>query len=473
MDAVVLKEIENIVGSDYISTSTVNKKLYGYGLGPSGDFVKGRPDIIVLPKNPQEVSKIVKLANQYKIPITPRGAGTSYQATQIAPYGGIMLDMSCLDKILQIDEDNMVVVAEGGCSVYKIMSRLDERGLMFPFSPIYTTGPQIGAAVACNATGIYMTRLHSTADNIVGLEVVLPTGEIVTLGSGAYKGGYGFYQRYTGDMDLIGLFANAGGRTGIITRVAIRIKPKPKFQDLVVYGWKREDAERVARHMYKLQRDYVFDLQLLNNWNYISLIKTGQFPPEIHFVSIISGDGKDEDVLDKELKWIKSVCDEEKGVELPKALGQAFVLGPKYLEFIGHKGFTSMSNISGHFIYCPIMKFPEVYDVYEDTCKKYDIWNETFLPLWLSFAGRNVMNPYPLIGHSNPYNKEEIENLYQGHKEFIRRVTELGCTQYLLGDAHPSEAYERLGSLYDLMKRVKKMLDPNNIMNPSKIYGGF
>ena len=473
MDAVLVKEIEAIVGSDYISTSSVNKKLYGYGLGPSGDFVKGRPDSIVLPKSPQEVSKIVILANTYKTPITPRGAGTSYQATQIAPYGGIMLDMSLMDKILHIDEDNMVVVAEGGSSVYKIMSRLDERGLMFPFSPIYTTGPQIGAAVACNATGLHMSRFHSTADNIVGLEVVLPTGEIVTLGSGAYKGGYGFYQRYIGDMDLIGLFANAGGRTGVITKVAIRIKPKPKFQDVAVYGWKREDAESVARHMYKLQRDYVFDLQLLNNWNYWNLIKRGQFPQDIHFISIISGNGNDWEDLEKELQWIRSVCLEEKGTELPKQFGSLSVMGPKYLQFIGHKGFSTMSNMSGHFFYCPIMKFPEVYDIYEDTYKTYGIWNENFMPLWVSFAGRNVMNPYPLIGHANPYNEKELENLYQAHKEFIEKITKLGCTQYLLGDAHPPEAYENLGPLYDLMKRVKTMLDPNNIMNPSTIYGGF
>jgi len=473
MDETIIKEIKNIVGDDYVSTSIVNRSLYGYGLGPSGDFVRGKPEVIVIPKNPEEISNILKLANKYKIPVTPRGAGTSYQATQIAPYGGIMLDMSYMDKIIAIDEDNMVVVAEGGCSVYKIMSKLDERRLMFPFSPIYTTGPQIGAAVACNATGIHMSRFHSTADNIVGLEVVLPTGEIVTLGSGAYKGGYGFYQRYIGAMDLIGLFANAGGRTGVITKVAIRIKPKPEFQDVIVYGWRREEAENVARHMCKLQRDYVFDIQRLNNWNFISLINSGEFPKEIHFISIICGDGRDKDDLNKELEWIKSVCNEEKGKELPKELGKMFAMGPKYLEFAGKKGFTTMSRVTGHFIYCPLMKFPEVYDVYEDTCKKYGIWNEKFLPLWLSFAGRNVMNPYPLIGSSDPYNKEEIKNMYECHKEFIRRITRLGCTQYLLGDAHPEEAYENLGPLYDLMKRVKKLLDPNNIMNPSKIYGGF
>ena len=473
MDEVIIKKIENIVGRSSVSSSIVNRKLYGYGVGPSGDFVTGRPNVIALPKNTEEVSEIIKLANKYKIPITPRGAGTSYQATQIAPFGGIMLDMSLMDMIIEIDEDNMLVVAECGCSVYKIMSRLDEKGLMFPFSPIYTTGPQIGAAVACNATGIHMTRFHSTADNIVGLEVVLPTGEIVTLGSGAYLREYGFFQRYIGDMDLIGLFSNAGGRTGVITKVAVRTKPKPNFQDVVVYGWKREHAENVAKHMYKLQRDYVFDLQLLNNWNFLNMIKNGQFPPDIHFISIISGDGREKDNLEKEMNWIKTVCNDEKGVELPKELGKQFVLAPGYAEFMGHKGFSPMHRITGHFIYNPIMKFPEVYNIYEGTCKEYGIWNEKYLPLWLSFAGRNVMNPYPLIGNYDPYNEAEVENLYKWHKEFIRRITALGCTQYLLGDAHPSEAYEGLGPLFELMKRVKKMLDPNNIMNPSKIYGGF
>ena len=113
--------------------------------GVTSDYMRGNPQVVVLPQNTEQVVEIVKLANETRTPVVPRGGGTGTWANNVALYGGIMLDMALMDKILEIDEDNMVLVAEGGCSVYQIMLELDKRGLAFPASPLYTSAAQVSA----------------------------------------------------------------------------------------------------------------------------------------------------------------------------------------------------------------------------------------------------------------------------------------------------------------------------------------
>jgi len=241
IDGKLINELATIVGKGHISTASMDLKAYAFVQGTGADMIGMKPaDAVVLPKDATEVSEVVKLANKYKVPIVPQGARTNSCGMNVAHKGGIVMDMSLLNRNFEIDEDNMVIVADAGCSVYWLMRELDKKDLRFPLSPLYTAAPQIGSAVSCNITGNHMTRYGSMGDNIVGLEVVLPTGEIITFGPGAMKTGWGHYQRYVGGPDLMGLFVNASGTMGIVTKVAVRIKPKPEKEEILCYGWKRE-----------------------------------------------------------------------------------------------------------------------------------------------------------------------------------------------------------------------------------------
>ncbi len=132
LDPKIIKALEEIVGEENVTTSPVIRKFYSYGLGPGGDLLEGKAGVVVLPRSTEEVSQVVKLANENNVPIVPRGAGTSQWGTNMAVFGGISLDLCLMDKIIEIDEDNMVAVAEGGCSTYKLMLELDKKRPRFP-----------------------------------------------------------------------------------------------------------------------------------------------------------------------------------------------------------------------------------------------------------------------------------------------------------------------------------------------------
>ncbi|MGD0659445.1 MAG: FAD-binding oxidoreductase [Syntrophorhabdales bacterium] len=469
MDNAIVEKIKKIVGEEYVTAGVADMEAYKHTAG--SDYLHGNPEVAVLPRTTEQVAEIVKLANESRTPITPRGGGTGVFGTNIARYGGIMLDMSLMDKILQIDEDNMVVVAEAGCSVYKIMYELGKRGLAFCASPLYTSAVHIGSGVSTNMNGCHISRFGRLGDNLTGLEVVLPTGEIVTFGSGAYNNGYGYWTRYVGGPDLMGLFVNAGGTMGVVTKVAVRVKPKPAATRILAYGWRRDQAPPLAKALYWMQRDYVYDILLLNSWNFYMAGKLGklQLPEHIHFVACVSVDGDDEEDLTHHTKKIVKTCLEYGGEDLGE-LGQHAMGAPGYKVWVSVSPW--MQRTQGTYFYNPLLKFPEVYDTWEQSCRDWGVWNEDYVPAWFSFHDRNTMDPYPMLGISYPEDKQDLERVWNFLQDFNTRITKLGCTQYLLGDALPLITAQNLGPLYDFMLRVKRFVDPNNIMNPTKTYGG-
>lgn len=471
MDDTVIQRLRQIVGADHVTTATADLEGYKYVVGVGSDYLRGKPQVAVLPETTEQVSEIVKLASETNTPVTPRGGGTGFFANAIARYGGIVLDMSLMDKIIQIDEDNMVVVAEGGCSVYHIMYELDKRGLAFPASPLYTSAVQIGSGVSTNMNGCHISRFGRLGDNLTGLEVVLPTGEVVTFGSGAYKDGYGYFTRYVGGPDLLGMFVNAGGSLGVVTKVAVRVKPKPAATRILGYGWRREQAEQLAKGLYWMHRDYVYDILLLNFWNFFMAGKLGKvaLPEHVHFVALVSVDGDDEEDLAHHVKKVVRQCTEHGGEDLGE-IGRHAMGGPDYRIWVSVSPW--MQRIQSTYFYSPLLKFPEVYDTWEQSCRDWGFWDGEHIPAWFSFHDRNTMSPYPLLGISHPEDEEELERIWQFLQDFNTRITKLGCPQYLVGDALPPIVFENLGPLYDLMKRVKRFMDPQNIMNPTAVYGG-
>jgi len=352
------------------------------------------------------------------------------------------------------------------------MRELDKRNLRFPFMPLYTAGPQIGSAVSCNITGNYMTRYGSMGDNLVGLEVVLPTGEIITFGPGAMKTGWGHYQRYVGGPDLMGLFVNASGAMGVITKVAVRIKPKPEKEAILCYGWKRDHANELTEAMYWMQRKFVYDFFLINRWNYHAAEVKGTvaLPDDVHFVAMVSVDAETDTELKLEKDRMVEIAQKNKAIDLEN-LGTITMGAPYYRIWLSVSKW--MQRIEATYFWCPLKKFPEVYDIWEDVTRKYDFWDGDHCPAWFSFHGRNTCNPYPMLAKGNPTDEEELERMKIWWNELNIELCAAGCVQYNLGDSFPDQNYEVLGEQWNLTRKIKKFLDPNMIMNPSRTYGGL
>ena len=219
------EKLEDIVGKKYIFKEYEIRWTYAFG---GSIFNKNWvPDLIILPQNKKQISKILNLANKYRIPVIPRGSGTSLSSGSLAPYGGIILDLNRMNKIIEIDIENNVVEVEPGVICDELNNTLRPHGYFFPPDPGSSSVATIGGMVANNAGGIQAFKYGVTKNYVLYLEVVLPDGQILTLGSKVLKS--------VSSYNLKDLFVGSEGTLGVITKIGLRIRPLPKHRKLGIF----------------------------------------------------------------------------------------------------------------------------------------------------------------------------------------------------------------------------------------------
>ena len=139
MEKGIIDSLKTIVSSEHVSDKPVDCTPYIHTQSPGGEFFRRAPEVVVMPQNTEQVSRIMSVANRNKTPVFLSGGRTSQFGINIAREGGIMIDMTLMDKILEIDEERMLVIAEGGCSVYEMMHQLDKRKLRYPIGAVFLT----------------------------------------------------------------------------------------------------------------------------------------------------------------------------------------------------------------------------------------------------------------------------------------------------------------------------------------------
>jgi len=213
------KKFEEIVGSDSCFSDFETRWTYAFG----GTIFQKEwiPDLILLPDNAEQISKILKLANDEKLPITPRGSGTSLSGGTMTPYHGIVLDLSKMNEILNIDIQNNLVEIEPGVICDDLNEKLMEFGYFFPPDPGSSSVATIGGMVATNAGGIQAFKYGVTKNYVLYLEVVFPDGKIMNFGTHVLKS--------VSSYNIKDLFIGSEGTLGVITKIGLRIRPRPKF----------------------------------------------------------------------------------------------------------------------------------------------------------------------------------------------------------------------------------------------------
>ena len=181
-------------------------------------FERSMPEAVCLCLNTQEVSAVLRYANEKKIPVTPRGAGTGLVGAAVPIEKGIVRDLSGMDHILELDEENLTVTAEPGVLLMNLAAYVEEKGFFYPPDPGEKTAT-IGGNISTNAGGMRAVKYGVTRDYVRGLEVVLPTGEVIRLGGKVVKSSSGY--------DLKNLIVSSEGTLGVITKCVLRILPLP------------------------------------------------------------------------------------------------------------------------------------------------------------------------------------------------------------------------------------------------------
>jgi glycolate oxidase len=215
----VIKRLEDIAGETHVLTDELNLEKY------SRDETLGLqafPDVVVRARSAEEVSKVILLAGEHSIPVTPRGLGTSLSGGSVPIHGGIVLSLERMDQLLEIDQDNLMAVTEPGIVTGVLHGLVENEGCFYPPDPASKDSCSIGGNVAEGSGGPRAVRYGTTKDYVCGLEAVLPTGEIMHTGGKVVKDVTGY--------NLCQLLVGSEGTLAIVTKIILRLIPKPKMK---------------------------------------------------------------------------------------------------------------------------------------------------------------------------------------------------------------------------------------------------
>ena len=219
----ILLQIKQIIGEKY--TFTDEETIINYGHDETEDL-NFPPNVVIQPKNAEEISKILKIANQNKIPVTPIGGQTGLSGGALCVFGGIGLSLKRLNKIIEIDEKNLQVITEPGVITQTVRQAVAEKNLFYPVDPSSMGSCFIGGNIAENSGGARALKYGVTKDYVLNLEVVLPNGEIIWTGANTLKNSTGY--------NLTQLIVGSEGTLGIVTKIVLKLLPKVSHNILML-----------------------------------------------------------------------------------------------------------------------------------------------------------------------------------------------------------------------------------------------
>jgi len=456
MDKRTIAELEKIVGRDNVSTETADRICYSY------DATQQRylPDVVVHPGSTDEVARVMRLANAEKVPVFPRGAGSGFTGGSLPTRGGIVLCTERMDRIIAIDEENLVATLEPGVVTEKFQQAVEKVGLFYPPDPASLKFSTIGGNVAECAGGPRCVKYGVTKDYVLGLEVVTPTGDVITTGGPTMKGVVGY--------DLTKLMCGSEGTLGIITKVVMKLLPLPEAKKTMLVLF--DSIDGAARAVSAIIRGKIIPATLeFMDAATIDCVRQAtdlEVPEAAKAVLIIEVDG-DREFLDKQVARITEIIRPLGIVEIRTATTPE---ESEALWQIRRSVSASLRKVNpdkfNEDVCVPRSKVPEMIRRVDAIAAKYGIPIVNF-----GHAGDGNIHVNIMIDRKVPGDLEKAE---QAIEEVFRGALELGGTmsgEHGVGIAKaPFIPLEITPEAAAYMKTIKKALDPNNILNPGKIF---
>jgi glycolate oxidase len=437
----------DIVGEDYVSNRTEELFTYSKDLGTSEPQW---PDYVAAPKTVEQVSRIVKLANEQKLAVVPLGGGLSLAGLALPLHGGITLDLKRMDQILELNEQSRYIVVEAGISHGKVTAYLHKHAPRLMHSePGAPPAATIGGNLAIHGQGDLAHPYGFNSDMINGLEVVLPTGEICRFGSCAL--GNDWYTLHP--LPDLQLFLGWSGCTGIITKVSLRLFPCKKFQEQDMFIVQDEN----------LVPEIIYEMTHIGMAEDIMAISQEIPPPfnRLHCILVnLSGDSKEELEFKRQLifdgKLTRYI---EDGVGGIGAVGQKIDRPQvsKTSDWRKGGGFEYVGSI------VPVSYYPECYRRGSDISARHGIPYTVLGRVVGSSHGMMFSWTYAF----NRADEETVRHAREALHETDQMVLELGGTLWKPAVFGQKLVMDRMDpNTLQMMKKVKHLLDPNGIMNP-------
>lgn len=498
------QKLENIVSEKFISNSEYVRHAYSRNVDP---LLQGIPDLVIRPKDAQEVSEVLKIANEGKIPVYPRGGGDcEFGGSKPIGNKGILLDMKRMNHIINLDRDDLIVTVEAGISWGKLNEYLSDFGLytgcMGPGSGMTAS---VGGGISHHSVGGGGCAKYGACTNqLVSLEVVLPTGEIIEMGSQANKFSEYPFNRFGNGPDLTGLFCGDNGIMGVKTKISLKIFPRPEFANYKTFLLERKSADVSSKIFSEIRQkgidvyDAMYIMDLVVNIG----CQQGLFPMwddlkrkrGIFFYTIEANSEEELEAKTKQLDEI--ILNKKKTQELGPDISDGNIAKWHYVEQ-GH--WQMYHNLWGMFpalepltaeCFTPINTYPQILMDLD----QWDIEHNDDIQKITDITGQRPITgsgPILLIDGSNveltcgftsfsAYHKGEsheiIDELNEKlWKSILERVTKHGVQWYMMGEMM-SRMMVEIGAyqqeFYEFMKSIKKLVDPNSILSRGKFHLG-
>lgn len=452
----LVQELAAIVGDAHVSTAEHDRVVYGQ------DALKevSKPAVVVWPRTTEEVAAIMRLANRELVPVTPRAGGVGYTGGAVPLHGGILLSVTRMDRILEIDAPNMVAVAEPGVITADFQRAVEKVGLFYPPDPSSLEESMLGGNVAENAGGPRCVKYGVTGAYVLGMTFVTPTGEIVKAGGRVTKNVVGF--------DLSSMLVGSEGLLGVVTEITFRLIPLPETTRTlsVLFRSVRAAAECVSAIM--AESIIPAKLELLDGVSLRAIADYNGEPlaPDAGALLLIEVDGERESV-DREASAVERICRELEALdvivaETAEESDRLWSVRRKMSPAVGRLRPRKLNND----VVVPRTKIPDLLDFVNDLAARLDLLIPCF-----GHAGDGNIHVNVMI---DPADADESARAKVAVEEIFKQSVALGGTisgEHGIGYAKaPYLGIALTADTIGAMRQLKRAFDPNGILNPGKVF---
>ena len=457
----ILHQLRQIVGEHYLFTDSATRNHYGHD--ETEDYVFP-PAVVLKPANTAEVAAIVKVANQCKIPLTPIGARTGLSGGALSVHQGIGLSMERMNTIIEIDEKNLQVTVEPAVITQVLREAVAEKGLFYPPDPSSQGSCWIGGNVAENAGGARAVKYGVTKDYVLNLEVVLPTGDVIWTGANTLKNSTGY--------NLTQLMVGSEGTLGIITKIVLKLLPKNNYNVLMLVPfYKASQACEAVSAIFQagvvpsalefMERDAIdWTLQFVEGLNV-------QVKEEVQAHLLIEVDGNYTEILMAEAEKILSVVEQ---FEIDEVL---FADTEDQKNALWKMRRSVAEAVKSNSIYkeedtvVPRYELPKLLEGIKTIGAKYG-----FQSVCYGHAGDGNLHVNIIKGNMSDANWQT--EVPKGIREIFELTVSLKGTlsgEHGIGFVQKNYMDIAFTKVHlELMERIKHVFDPNNVLNPGKIF---
>ncbi len=448
------KALESALGSEKLICDPDLLERYAEDASGSGAYM---PDIVVRAESGEDVQAVLQVATEHRVPVTPRGLGSGKSGGALPIHGGIVLSMERMSRIKEINHQDMLVVAEAGAITADVMAAVEEEGLFYPPDPNSLHMCSIGGNVACNAGGPRALKYGVTKNYVLGMDVVLPTGQKMDLGKRTIKHVTGY--------DLSGLIVGSEGTLGVITDVILKLIPKPSAVQTALVSFAELNKASVAITKVLAKGILPRTLELLDRHALEAVrAKTpGRFPDDAGALLILETDGSTEERAFEDLERAGTICLDEGALDILVAQDQAQrerIWEPRRVLSMTLSE-TSERKISEDIV-VPRSLIPQMLQRVTQISDQHKLRVATY-----GHAGDGNLHVNVLFDNASE------DRAHRAVQEVMEATVSMGGTisgEHGIGllkrDFLPLEHSE---PKMELQRALKRTLDPANILNPGKI----